>query len=193
MVASPDTGDYGRLTVMLAPWVIADSLFDVGPGAFQPPPRVWSAVVRLTVRREPAFEVSPHFAEVVAEAFSHRRKTIRNALRGKLTVEQITACDVDPGARPETLAPERFNRLARTARLTALVPDTRLERRHADLPSNLLVLDLHEDSAFVGRKACALASTLGAEVELLHVVEFVPVEPTGETICPRCRSRTNCW
>ncbi len=114
IAASPDTSDYGRLTVMLAPWVAAESLFDVGPGAFQPPPRVWSAVVRLTVRREPAFAVSPHFGAVVAEAFSHRRKTIRNALRGMLSAEQIVACDVDPAARPETLPPERFNRLART-------------------------------------------------------------------------------
>ncbi len=48
----------------------------------------------------------------------------------------------------------------------------------------LLVLDLHEDSAVVGRRACAVASALGAEIELLHVVEFVPVEPMGETIMP---------
>jgi universal stress protein A len=48
----------------------------------------------------------------------------------------------------------------------------------------LLVLDLSEDSATVGRRACALAASEGAEVELLHVVEFVPVEPMGETIMP---------
>jgi universal stress protein A len=48
----------------------------------------------------------------------------------------------------------------------------------------LLVLDLNEDSETVGRRACALASSVGAEVELLHVVEFVPVEPLGETIMP---------
>lgn len=114
IAARPGTDDYGRLTVMLAPWVEADSLFDVGPGAFQPPPRVWSAVVRLTVRREPAFAVSPHFAEVVATAFSHRRKTIRNALRDRVSAEQISACGIDPGLRPETLAPDSFNRLAQT-------------------------------------------------------------------------------
>ena len=48
----------------------------------------------------------------------------------------------------------------------------------------LLVVDLHEDSTVVGRRACALAATLGSEIELLHVVEFVPVEPMGETIMP---------
>ena len=114
IVAQPGNGDYGRLTIMLAPWVRAESLFDVGPGAFKPPPKVWSSVVRLTVRREPAFAVSPHFAAVVASAFSHRRKTLRNALKGLVTAEQIEACHVDPGARPETLPPEAFNRLAQT-------------------------------------------------------------------------------
>jgi universal stress protein A len=48
----------------------------------------------------------------------------------------------------------------------------------------LLVVDLTEDSLAIGRKAQALATTLGAEVELLHVVEFVPVEPMGETLMP---------
>ena len=48
----------------------------------------------------------------------------------------------------------------------------------------LLVLDLDEDSEIVGRRARALAAASGAEVELLHVVEFVPVEPMGETIMP---------
>jgi 16S rRNA (adenine1518-N6/adenine1519-N6)-dimethyltransferase len=112
IAAAPGSGDYGRLTVMLAPWVEAESLFDVGPGAFQPPPKVWSAVVRLTVRRQPAFAVSPHFAAVVAAAFSHRRKTIRNALRDLVTPEQIASTGVDLGARPETLSPDSFNKLA---------------------------------------------------------------------------------
>ncbi len=112
IAASPGNGDYGRLTIMLSPWLKAESLFDVGPGAFQPPPKVWSAVVRLTVRRQPAFVVSPRFADVVASAFSHRRKTLRNALRGLVSAEQILACEVDPNARPETLPPEAFNRLA---------------------------------------------------------------------------------
>jgi 16S rRNA (adenine1518-N6/adenine1519-N6)-dimethyltransferase len=119
IAAEPGNGDYGRLTVMLAPWVAAESLFDVGPGAFQPPPKVWSAVVRLTVRREPAFVVSPHFAAVVSAAFSHRRKTIRNCLRNLVTPEQITACGVDLTARPETLSPASFNRLAQAVDLGA--------------------------------------------------------------------------
>ncbi|HEY6922947.1 MAG TPA: 16S rRNA (adenine(1518)-N(6)/adenine(1519)-N(6))-dimethyltransferase RsmA [Steroidobacteraceae bacterium] len=114
MAAQPDEDDYGRLTIMLAPWVTIDWLFDVGPGAFTPPPRVWSAVVRLTMRQQPAFAVSPHFAAVVAAAFSHRRKTLRNALRSLVSLEQIQACGLDPAARPETFAPEAFNELAKT-------------------------------------------------------------------------------
>lgn len=112
MAASAGDPEYGRLTVMLAPWVTIERLFDVGPGAFQPPPRVWSAVVRLTVRAQPAFPVSEHYGAVVAAAFSHRRKTLRNALRGLVSLEQIEASGIDPGTRPETVPPEAFNTLA---------------------------------------------------------------------------------
>lgn len=104
--------DYGRLTVMLAPYVRIKRLFDVGPGAFQPPPRVWSAVVRLTVLPEPAFAVSPDFGSVVAAAFSHRRKTLRNALRGLVSARDIELSGLDPGSRPQTVPPEGFNMLA---------------------------------------------------------------------------------
>jgi 16S rRNA (adenine1518-N6/adenine1519-N6)-dimethyltransferase len=112
IVAAPGSGDYGRLTVMLAPWFEARHLFDVGPGAFTPAPRVWSAVARLSVRREPAFAVPQAFALTVSAAFSQRRKTLRNALRALLDVEAITAAGVDPGARPETLSPAQFAALA---------------------------------------------------------------------------------
>jgi 16S rRNA (adenine1518-N6/adenine1519-N6)-dimethyltransferase len=112
MAAGPGDPEYGRLTVMLAPWVSVERLFDVGPGAFRPPPRVWSAVARLTVRPEPAFAINEHFGTVVAAAFAHRRKTLRNALRSLLSLEQIEAAGLNPGARPETVPPEAFNVLA---------------------------------------------------------------------------------
>ena len=112
IAAAPGESQYGRLTVMLAPWVQVEELFEVGPGAFRPPPRVWSAVLRLSVRPEPAFPVSPNFARVVSAAFSHRRKTLRNALRGVVDLSRIEACGLDPGARPETFAPAAFNALA---------------------------------------------------------------------------------
>jgi 16S rRNA (adenine1518-N6/adenine1519-N6)-dimethyltransferase len=113
LAAQPGDGDYGRLAVMLAPHVEIERLFDVGPGAFQPPPRVWSAVVRLTMRARPLFAVSPRYAAVVAAAFAHRRKTLRNALGRLLTGAEIGGCGLDPGARPETLTPQAFNTLAR--------------------------------------------------------------------------------
>jgi 16S rRNA (adenine1518-N6/adenine1519-N6)-dimethyltransferase len=112
IAAAPDSDAYGRLTVMLAPWFEAKHLFDVGPGAFSPAPRVWSAVARLTVRREPAFELPPAFARVVSAAFSHRRKTLRNGLRSLLDADAITSAGIDPGLRPEVLAPADFARLA---------------------------------------------------------------------------------
>jgi 16S rRNA (adenine1518-N6/adenine1519-N6)-dimethyltransferase len=112
MAAAPGTRDYGRLTIMLAPWVRVEHLFDIGPGAFKPPPRVWSAVAYLTILERPAFAVAPQFAQVVTAAFSQRRKTLRNALRSLLEAQEIEACGVDPSVRAETLAPEVFNRLA---------------------------------------------------------------------------------
>jgi len=112
LAAAPGTRDYGRLTVMLSPQVEVRRLFEVGPGAFQPPPRVWSAVVRLSVRARPAFAVSRHFAPLVAAAFNQRRKTLRNALSHLLSREAIGACGIDPGVRPEQLTPQEFNILA---------------------------------------------------------------------------------
>jgi 16S rRNA (adenine1518-N6/adenine1519-N6)-dimethyltransferase len=117
MAAAPGDRTYGRLTVMLSPWVHVERLFDVGPGAFQPPPRVWSAVARLTVRVQPAFSISPAFPAVVAAAFAHRRKTVRNALRGLVTAQQIESCGVDPSTRPETISPALFNAIAGTVKL----------------------------------------------------------------------------
>jgi len=114
--AAPGGGDYGRLTVMLAPWLTAQHLFDVGPGAFRPAPQVWSAVARLTVHETPAFPVDARYARVVAAAFSKRRKTLRNTLHTLLDAEAIAACHIDPGARPETLSPAEFGRVASAVR-----------------------------------------------------------------------------
>lgn len=115
IVARPGGSDYGRLTVMLAPWFEATRLFEVGPGAFSPPPEVWSAVMRLTVRAQPAFEPGPRFAALVAAAFSQRRKQLRNSVRAFLSAAQIEACGIDPELRPEQLEPAQFATLARAA------------------------------------------------------------------------------
>jgi 16S rRNA (adenine1518-N6/adenine1519-N6)-dimethyltransferase len=114
MAARPGGRDYGRLTVMLAPWVRVESLFDIGTGAFTPPPKVVSTFFALHPHTAPPFAIADHaaFARVVSAAFSQRRKTLRNSLSKLLDAEAIAAAGVDPGARPETLAPERFAALA---------------------------------------------------------------------------------
>jgi 16S rRNA (adenine1518-N6/adenine1519-N6)-dimethyltransferase len=112
MAAAPGDEAYGRLTVMLAPRLSIEKLFDVGPGAFRPPPRVWSAVARLTALDPPRFATPPAFAAVVADAFSQRRKTLRNSLRRRVPDDAFERCGIDPGARPETLAPAQFAALA---------------------------------------------------------------------------------
>ncbi len=114
MTARPGGKEYGRLTVMLAAHAQVDALFDVGPGAFQPPPRVWSAVVRLRPCRTPNFEFGDDrlLRMLVTAAFSHRRKTLRNGLKGLLSAVEIEGCGIDPGLRPEVLEPAQFGRLA---------------------------------------------------------------------------------
>jgi 16S rRNA (adenine1518-N6/adenine1519-N6)-dimethyltransferase len=116
IVAEPGTASYGRLGVMLAPRVVATELLSVGPGAFQPPPKVWSAVVRLTPRpAPPSWAADPRYAAVVMAAFGQRRKTLRNALATLLSAEQIKAAGIDPGARAETLSAAQFGQLAQIA------------------------------------------------------------------------------
>jgi len=114
MTAAPGGKDYGRLTVMLALSVRVEACFGVGPGAFSPPPKVWSTVVRLVPHDAPPFDVRDpaRFAELVALTFSMRRKTLGRALKGRLTPQQIASAGIDPKARPETLAPADFARLA---------------------------------------------------------------------------------
>jgi 16S rRNA (adenine1518-N6/adenine1519-N6)-dimethyltransferase len=114
ITAAPGGKDYGRLTVMLSLWARAESCFDVGPGAFAPPPKVWSTVVRLVPHESPPFPVRDRarFASLVALLFSMRRKTLGRALKGRLTPEEIASAGIDPKARPETLAPADFARLA---------------------------------------------------------------------------------
>lgn len=115
MAASPGSKIYGRLSVMLQLACEVTNLFTVPPGAFRPPPKVDSAVVRL--RPRPASQrpdVDPGRLEnLVRAAFAQRRKTLSNALRSQLAADRIAACGIDPRARAETLAPGDFVTLAR--------------------------------------------------------------------------------
>lgn len=114
MAAEPGGKEYGRLTVMLAAHCRVEKLFNIGSGAFRPPPKVESSFVRLTPYAVPPFPVPDRarYARIVTAAFSHRRKTLRNALAGLVDETAIRAADIDPQARPETLTAEEFSRLA---------------------------------------------------------------------------------
>ncbi len=117
MAATPGTKQYGRLTVMLTMYADVESLFDIGPGAFNPPPRVWSSVVRVTPRAAPRAAVNDPqiFAQLVAGVFSQRRKTLANGLKNWLSRGQIADLGIDPGIRGERLPPEAFAALANLA------------------------------------------------------------------------------
>jgi 16S rRNA (adenine1518-N6/adenine1519-N6)-dimethyltransferase len=105
LTAAPGGRTYGRLTIMVRLKCECEKLFDVAAGAFRPPPRVTSAVVRLRVRPEPAAQLSDPraFERLIAHLFSRRRKTLRNSLRGRLDEAALDALGIDPQARPETL------------------------------------------------------------------------------------------
>jgi 16S rRNA (adenine1518-N6/adenine1519-N6)-dimethyltransferase len=114
MAAGAGDDAYGRLSVMLAPWVAVSPLFDIGMGAFRPPPRVMSTFVRLTPHASPPFAIADYrsYSRVVAAAFSQRRKTLRNALKQLLSGDQIQQAGIDPGARAEVVPPAGFAALA---------------------------------------------------------------------------------
>jgi 16S rRNA (adenine1518-N6/adenine1519-N6)-dimethyltransferase len=111
MVAPPSTPAYGRLSVMLQARFSMQKLFRVAAGAFRPPPKVESAVVRLVPLAEPLDRGAERFADVVRRAFSARRKTLRNALG--LEAEALEALGIDPRLRPENLSPQDYVRIAR--------------------------------------------------------------------------------
>ncbi|MCE3003975.1 MAG: 16S rRNA (adenine(1518)-N(6)/adenine(1519)-N(6))-dimethyltransferase RsmA [Xanthomonadaceae bacterium] len=117
MAAGPGSKVYGRLSVMLQARCRVEPLFKVPPGAFRPPPKVDSAVVRLLPL--PASEVGvgdPRaFDAVVRAGFSQRRKTLRNALQPLLDADAIAATGIDPGARAEDIDVAGWIALARAA------------------------------------------------------------------------------
>jgi 16S rRNA (adenine1518-N6/adenine1519-N6)-dimethyltransferase len=104
--AVPGNKDYGRLTIMLGCRLEAVPLFDVAPGAFTPPPRVMSSVVRMRPLPENCYALAEGASldTVVKLAFSRRRKTLRNALSGLAEDTDLAAIGLDPSLRPEQVA-----------------------------------------------------------------------------------------
>ncbi len=112
--AKPGGGDYGRLSVMVQYRCRTTSLFNVSRGAFNPPPKVESAVVRLVPYESlpwPATD-EPLLARLVNQAFSQRRKTLRKSLKGIATDQDFQLAGIDPSLRPEQLSVEQFVQLA---------------------------------------------------------------------------------
>ncbi|WP_281647569.1 16S rRNA (adenine(1518)-N(6)/adenine(1519)-N(6))-dimethyltransferase RsmA [Parendozoicomonas sp. Alg238-R29] len=114
MAAGAGENNYGRLSVMVQYHCKVDYVFHVGPGAFNPPPKVDSAIVRLTPYKE-----LPHpckdirlLDRVVKSAFAMRRKTVRNGLKGLITGDELSELGIDPGLRPERIALESFVKIA---------------------------------------------------------------------------------
>ncbi|HKJ95513.1 MAG TPA: 16S rRNA (adenine(1518)-N(6)/adenine(1519)-N(6))-dimethyltransferase RsmA [Gammaproteobacteria bacterium] len=114
MAAGPGSHAYGRLSVMIQLRCAVEALFDVPARAFHPAPKITSRFVRLVPHATPPVRVRDEhlFAMLVARAFSQRRKTLRNSLRGLLTAAEIEAAGVDPMQRPERLSLQEFADLA---------------------------------------------------------------------------------
>ena len=117
MAAEHGSKTYGRLSVMLQARCEVIPLFDIGPGAFTPAPKVDSAFVRLLPHTTPLYQIDDYalFRQLVTAAFSQRRKTLRNALRSLMTEEEITAAGQSPGVRAEQLSVAAFATLANAA------------------------------------------------------------------------------
>jgi 16S rRNA (adenine1518-N6/adenine1519-N6)-dimethyltransferase len=116
MAAPPGSRAYGRLGIMLGCYFDIEALFDVDRQAFDPPPDVTSAIVRLTPLPEGTYDVqdAAKLSKLVATAFSQRRKTVRNALRKVADETLLESVGIDPSLRPEAIAIAEYVRLANT-------------------------------------------------------------------------------
>jgi 16S rRNA (adenine1518-N6/adenine1519-N6)-dimethyltransferase len=105
--AQPGTEHYGRLSVMAQYHCRIVKLFEVPPEAFNPPPKVDSAVVRYETILFEAKDYA-YFETIVREAFNHRRKTLRNSLKNYISETELEEINIDPQIRPEQLSVEAF-------------------------------------------------------------------------------------
>jgi 16S rRNA (adenine1518-N6/adenine1519-N6)-dimethyltransferase len=114
LAAAPDTEAYGRLSVLAQFVCDVELRLTLPPGAFTPPPKVWSAVVALTPHaRQPPPELLVAMERVTAAAFGQRRKMLRGSLRGLGGEALLERAGIAPQRRAETLSVAEFERLAR--------------------------------------------------------------------------------
>jgi 16S rRNA (adenine1518-N6/adenine1519-N6)-dimethyltransferase len=110
MCAGPGSKTYGRLSIMMQYYCASEFLFEVPPESFEPPPKVTSAIIKLTPHREAPVVVN-HLAQmgrIITLAFSGRRKTLRNALKKIIDEKTLLTLDIDPVRRPETLTLQEY-------------------------------------------------------------------------------------
>lgn len=117
LAAEPGNRDYGRLSIMVQAVAEVALLFIVPPESFNPPPKVDSAIVQLIPRHQPRVppELFPLFSELVGLAFAHRRKTLQNNLKHRLSPSTISAAGLEPSDRAEQISLDGFIRLAQAA------------------------------------------------------------------------------
>jgi 16S rRNA (adenine1518-N6/adenine1519-N6)-dimethyltransferase len=116
IVAIPGVKNYGRLSVMLQTFCDVQSLFDVPPYAFRPAPKVNSAILRLQPKKrfENSIDNFSRYEKLVRQAFSQRRKTLKNTLKKLCSAEQIVTAGLLPGQRAEELSVSDFVKLYQT-------------------------------------------------------------------------------
>jgi 16S rRNA (adenine1518-N6/adenine1519-N6)-dimethyltransferase len=107
--------DYGRLSVMMQLHFSIYPLFTVSPQCFRPVPRVESAIIRLMPKARLPVNADEYdaFESMIKQAFSQRRKTLRNTLKNHCSTEQMHAAGIDPGKRPQELDVDDYVRLFR--------------------------------------------------------------------------------
>jgi 16S rRNA (adenine1518-N6/adenine1519-N6)-dimethyltransferase len=112
--AAPGSKKYGRLSVMMQYYCATELLFDVPPESFDPAPQVMSAIVRLVPHRQPPVAVNDiaKLNRVVTQAFSQRRKTLRNSMKKLIAEEEIVALGIDPTLRAENITLAEFASLS---------------------------------------------------------------------------------
>ena len=131
--AEPGSKKYGRLSVMMQYYCKTELLFDVPPESFDPAPKVMSAIVKLVPHTQPPVEVNnlKMLNRVVVQAFSQRRKTLRNSLKKLIEDEAISSLGIDPNLRAEMIS------LADFARLSNLIREEELEDNCDNLPHSI--------------------------------------------------------
>jgi 16S rRNA (adenine1518-N6/adenine1519-N6)-dimethyltransferase len=110
----PGNKEYGRLSVMVQSVCEVQQLFDVSPGSFTPQPKVDSTVIKLVPGSHlHGVLYSPDNLKIIVRAaFSKRRKTLRNALKGLIDEQGMTSTGIDPSSRPEEISVDSYIRLA---------------------------------------------------------------------------------